>query len=344
MALDARKNFAYSTIATAPVTPTAGTSLVVASGDGTKFPATPFNAVIWPTGQQPTATNAEIVRVTNISTDTFTITRAQESSPARTVIVGDQIMAGLTDKSLKDIEDYLTGVSSPTLLTPTIASLTNAQHTHTNAAGGGTIAEGALAMTDITTNDASSTKHGFLKKLSNTAGQFFDALGNWRALLWSDLPVGAAVQFVYSQYAAAATGTTTTPTDGTIPQITEGDQYMSQTITPKSTTNILVINVYALVTYSVPSKDIVIALHQDSVANALAADMVFSPSTATVPTALKLTYAMPAGTTSATTFKVRIGAEPAAGGTLSFNVAVAVSPIFGASIPKSGIWITEYNA
>lgn len=90
------KNFAYSTVATAPSPASSGTSLVVQSGDGTKFPSTSFQAVIWPAGAQPTSTNAEVVTVSNISTDTFTITRAQESSSARTVLVGDQIAANLT--------------------------------------------------------------------------------------------------------------------------------------------------------------------------------------------------------------------------------------------------------
>lgn len=129
VAFDARKNFAISTVATAPVTPTAGTSLVLAAGDGANFPAAPFNAVIWPTGANPSRTNAEIVRVTAKSTDTLTITRAQESSTARSVIVGDQIIAGLTSKSLGDIEDVLNGVTSgavlltPTLTTPRFADL-----------------------------------------------------------------------------------------------------------------------------------------------------------------------------------------------------------------------------
>lgn len=154
MSLDARKNFAVSTVATAPVTPTAGTSLVLAAGDGAKFPAAPFNAVIWPTGANPTSTNAEIVRVTVKSTDTLTITRAQESSSARTVVVGDQIMQAVTSKSLTDIEEYVTGVASPTLLTPTVASFTNAQHNHSNAAGGGQI--GNAGISDVAMNKLSA--------------------------------------------------------------------------------------------------------------------------------------------------------------------------------------------
>jgi len=90
------KNFAYSTVATAPVPATSGTSLVVAASGGAKFPSGSFYATVWPVGAMPSTTNAEIVLVTNISTDTFTITRQQESTSARTIIVGDQISATVT--------------------------------------------------------------------------------------------------------------------------------------------------------------------------------------------------------------------------------------------------------
>ncbi len=117
---DSHKNFAYSTIATAPSPATSGTSLVVAAGQGSLFPTVPFNATIWPVNAQPTSANAEIVRVTNISTDTFTITRTQESTSARTVVVGDQIAATVTAKTLTDIES---GVPS----NATLLSLQNRQ-------------------------------------------------------------------------------------------------------------------------------------------------------------------------------------------------------------------------
>lgn len=100
---DDLKNFAYSTVATAPSPATSGTSLAVTAGKGAIFPAVPFNAVIWPTGSNPTGDNSEVVRVTAISTDTLTITRAQESSSARTVVVGDNIAAMISKKVLDDM-------------------------------------------------------------------------------------------------------------------------------------------------------------------------------------------------------------------------------------------------
>lgn len=101
---DAHLNFAYSLVATAPSPATSGTSLVVTAAQGVLFPGVPFNATIWPVNSQPITTNAEIVTVTAISTDTLTIVRAQEGSVARTVIIGDQISATITNQSLTDVE------------------------------------------------------------------------------------------------------------------------------------------------------------------------------------------------------------------------------------------------
>lgn len=104
MPFDAHRNFAVASVATAPSPATSGTSLVVGSGEGTKLPTAPFNAVVWPNGIAPTTLNAEVVRVTNVSTDTLTITRSQESSSARAIITTDQIAAAITAKMVTDIE------------------------------------------------------------------------------------------------------------------------------------------------------------------------------------------------------------------------------------------------
>lgn len=102
---DAHQNFATSLVATAPSPATSGTSLVVTAGHGTRFPTAPFNAVIAPADAEADPSNAEVVRVTAISTDTATIVRAQEGSGARTVVVGDRIYAGITAKTLTDAEN-----------------------------------------------------------------------------------------------------------------------------------------------------------------------------------------------------------------------------------------------
>lgn len=87
MALDTVTNFGYATLS-AGISSSA-TSITLTSGHGARLPSTAFNAVIWDTTYaSPTAAYhagaAEIVRVTARSTDSLTVTRAQESTTART--------------------------------------------------------------------------------------------------------------------------------------------------------------------------------------------------------------------------------------------------------------------
>ncbi len=51
------------------------------------------------------------------------------------------------------------------------------------------------------------------------------------------------VQVVNTETGAVATGTTVMPADNTIPQNTEGDEYMTLAITPTNTNNKLLIEV-----------------------------------------------------------------------------------------------------
>ena len=99
------KNFAYSLVATAPSPADSGLSLVVTAGEGVKFPAVPFYATIWQAGVMPSATTAEIVLVTTVSTDTFTIARAKDGTTARVVVVGDQISAAMNVATVRTFKN-----------------------------------------------------------------------------------------------------------------------------------------------------------------------------------------------------------------------------------------------
>jgi hypothetical protein len=105
---DVLANFAYSTVAVAPSPATSGTGLSVAAGDGALFPAAPFNVTVWPSGAQPTAANAEIVRVTAVAADAFTIARAREGTSARTITVGDQVAATVTARTFDAVDVDMT--------------------------------------------------------------------------------------------------------------------------------------------------------------------------------------------------------------------------------------------
>ena len=86
-----KKDFATSTVATAPSPADSGTSLVVASGHGARFPSAPFYVVVHPPSEMPTLDNAEKLLVSAKSTDTFTITRAQGDTTAKSIEVGWRI-------------------------------------------------------------------------------------------------------------------------------------------------------------------------------------------------------------------------------------------------------------
>lgn len=146
---------------------------------------------------------------------------------------------------------------------------------------------------------------------------------------------GAVVQVVNTQTGAVATGATSIPLDDTIPQNTEGDEYMTLAITPTSATNKLRIDVVWFGSVASAS-EITVALFQDSTANALAATSSVQV-TATGRSIITLTHYMTAGTTSATTFKVRAG--PNAGATLTFN-GMSGTRLYGGAAASS-ITITE---
>ena len=149
---------------------------------------------------------------------------------------------------------------------------------------------------------------------------------------------GVLVQRVKSTDGAVATGTTVMPFEDTIPQNTEGDQYMSLAITPKNTANRLLIT--AVLNFggnAAAGNHFCAALFQDSTASSLYAVAIGQPFVS-AQLQLTLEHEMAAGTTSATTFKVRIG--PSAGSTVTFN-GVAAGRIFG-GVMLSSLIIEEY--
>ena len=148
---------------------------------------------------------------------------------------------------------------------------------------------------------------------------------------------GTIIQIVNTQTGAVATGTTQMPQDDTIPQNTEGDEYMTLAVTPTNTSNKLKIDVVWHGASSASSGIMVAGLFQDSTANALAAGSGGSHDAANDMQHIYFSHFMAAGTTSATTFKVRVGFN--ASGTTTFNGAAGSRRLGG--VFASSITITE---
>jgi hypothetical protein len=150
------------------------------------------------------------------------------------------------------------------------------------------------------------------------------------------LATNRVIQVVNTQTGAVATGSTVIPLDDTIPQITEGNEYMTLAITPTSATNKLKIEVVGHWAHTVSNTFVTAALFQDSTASALAAATQAS-TLASGNAELTFTYWMTSGTTSVTTFRVRAGGGDA--GTTTFNGRIG-GRVFG-GIMASSITITE---
>jgi hypothetical protein len=115
---------------------------------------------------------------------------------------------------------------------------------------------------------------------------------------------------------AHSSGAVAIPYDNTIPQNTEGTQYMTQAITPTAAANLLDIEAQGV--FGSASGAFCMALFQDSTANAIGS-VRNQPGTAQPDATFPLRHRMLAGTTSSTTFKIRAGEN--AGGTVNLNGA-----------------------
>lgn len=133
---------------------------------------------------------------------------------------------------------------------------------------------------------------------------------------------------------------TSIPYDDTKPQITEGSEYLTVTITPKKSTSKLVIRVEFNYTITDSTQFAVVALFQDAIVDALKAvggACVSSGGSVSMEQSV-FEWEMTSGTTSATTFRVRAGTG---GGTqLTMNGAAGARLLGGAC--SSSVTVTEY--
>lgn len=142
------------------------------------------------------------------------------------------------------------------------------------------------------------------------------------------------VQIVNVQSSSFVSCTTKMPCDDTVPQKTEGTEVMTLAITPTSATNKLKIEVIVQYATQTNNDEAAMALFQDTTADALKAGMG-GLGNYTIRGPMTLTHYMTAGTTSETTFKVRMGAVT---GNAGFNGITARR--FG-GVCASSITITE---
>jgi hypothetical protein len=168
---------------------------------------------------------------------------------------------------------------------------------------------------------------GYLEYTLTTAGTWDAAPSLIHIYSQGDRLPGETVQIRRKQTGEVASGTTLIPLDDTIPQNTEGDEYMAQMITPKSSANLLMITHSSQYTLN-SSGTLIVALFQDSVANAIASS--FSTiGGANYAMGVSLVRSKISGATAPTEFKIRAG--PNVARTVTFNGS-AGSRVFGGSL------------
>lgn len=176
----------------------------------------------------------------------------------------------------------------------------------------------------------------------DTAVLEFLGSGNWKVLFYQRFDgaaivqsSGAVAQVVAYETNAVASGTTTIPFDDTIPQKTEGDEYMTLAITPQDASSILIIDV-SITLSNGSNNQMTVALFQDTTTDAIAAVPFYITSTSGA-NVVSFQHKMTAGTTSATTLKVRAGCSGA--GTTTVN-GIAAGRKYG-GVCVSSMTITE---
>lgn len=163
-------------------------------------------------------------------------------------------------------------------------------------------------------------------------------IGNGTSPMTAQVYSQLLIQQVYTESGAVATGSTLFAGGDAIPANTGGDQYMTLAITPKSASNILVIEFLGYFS-NTDQTPIIVGIFQDATVNALAAQSQQTYWTANSRSQIAIRHQMVSGTASATTFNIRVGATGA--GTLTFNGNSGSREMGG--VCASSLRITEFT-
>lgn len=151
---------------------------------------------------------------------------------------------------------------------------------------------------------------------------------------------GGVVQTLYTEFTALDSTTTTITLADTIPTNTEGKEILTLAITPQNVNNILHIEALGYLSNTVSKVRATMILYQDAIVNALSVGMhAVNGSTGNLISVVPMFHRMTAGTTSATTFKIRYGGNQ---GTTYLNGEANTRRYGG--VLRSWLRITEYQA
>ena len=253
-------------------------------------------------------------------------TGASGASAADNITLGDAAVSIATsagnitiDAQGSDTDIIFKGTDGSSDITPLTLDMSDAgKAIFTGAAtiAGLATVGGTLGVTGITTlaNNLIIPNGGNIGSVGDTDAI---AIATNGVVTFSQTPVGAGgavVQVKNVQRADSLTGTSGIAADDTIPQQNEGTEVLTLEFTPTSASNKLLIQIIILGSSS-HTAVLTPCLFQDSTAGALAAVTKYKEE-GTGTQSMSLNHYMAAGTTSATTFKVRVGVNA---GTFTLN-------------------------
>jgi hypothetical protein len=141
------------------------------------------------------------------------------------------------------------------------------------------------------------------------------------------LRAGEVIQSAMGTNTTAVQLNVTVPQDNTIPQLTEGAEIVTVSITPTSASSLLRVRAIASGTASVNSSTFIPMIFRDSTANALCAGYGLISGVNGTPFTMSIETQFTAGSTSATTIRFRIGRVGASSGWI--NGDNAGNPFWG---------------
>jgi hypothetical protein len=191
------------------------------------------------------------------------------------------------------------------------------------------------AAGDILYVDGSSDIVNLAKGTDGQVLKLASGLPSWAAAAAG----GKLVAVSQTSTGAVATGTTAIPYDDSIPQITEGTEFMTLAHTAASATNAVIVIVEAVLSVNQSNADVTMALFKDSDAGGLAAIGGHIATSAGVPVTLTMVYREVPGDTSAHTYRMRAGNN--GGDTTTFNGSGGGRKYGG--VCQSSIIIMEYE-
>jgi hypothetical protein len=218
-----------------------------------------------------------------------------------------------------------------------IMALRDGIYSSTAEGGAGAADSAQVIYTGTAVTSKAMAILGYLEATEATAGTWATAPSLLKVRSMGDPLPGDVMQISRTDTGAVATGTTVTPQDDTIPQSTEGTQFISLATVVGSLANLHRIKIAAFLTPSV-SAWITMHLHKDSIANALVAAPHFE-ATGTAGSMLDLDF-IALIATSNPTYKMRAGMNGA--GTTTFNGQSGVRT-YGGSL-NSFLEVTEIVA